>query len=200
MNCRTKLDFNSLLEKKVLLYGETNTFKTYCSAKFVQFLLEEEKIKPKRISIIDFAPNLQYIDDLKIGGKIKDYYDKSKLCCYLESEKEIIPPRLLAQNKRQLYENACHNYKQARNLLKKFKKNSTPILLINDISIYLHLGNRRDLMKIINMVETCVGNAYYGENISSRSQFARLFSLNEHFKILHLCKYFDKSILMKDSN
>ena len=56
MNCQNKLDFDRLLGIKVLLYGETNTYKTFCSAKYVQYLLEDRNIDPNRVSIIEFAP------------------------------------------------------------------------------------------------------------------------------------------------
>jgi len=200
MKCVKKLEFESLLGKKVLLYGETNTYKTYCTARFVRFLLEEKEIDPKLISILEFAPNLQYIDDFKIGGKIKDYYENSTLCHYLDTEKEIIPPRLNASNKKELYDNACHNYKQTKSVLRKFLNKSSPIVLINDVSIFLHLGNRNDLLKIINASQTFFGNSYYGKNISQRAEFANLFSLKEYMKVKHLQKYFDKSILMKKPN
>ncbi|TXT64931.1 MAG: hypothetical protein BAJALOKI3v1_150034 [Promethearchaeota archaeon] len=196
MECRTKLEFNSFLEKKVFLYGETNTYKTFCSAEFIQFLLEEKKIDPNLISIIDFAPKLQTFNDLKIGGKFKDYYGKSTLCRYLDPKNEIIPPRLNATNKKQLYKNACHNYNQTIPLLHTFEKAPTPYLLINDMSIYLHLGNPAQIIKIVEKSHTFLGNSYYGKTISEKAKFARLFSLKEHLTIKHLLKYFDRAILM----
>ncbi|MBD3227255.1 MAG: hypothetical protein GF329_03625 [Candidatus Lokiarchaeota archaeon] len=200
MNCAKKLEFDSLMGKKILLYGETNTYKTYCTACFAKFLLEEKEIEPNLISILEFAPNLQYIKQLKIGGKIKDYYEKSLSCNYLDTEEEIIPPRLNANNRKELYHNACHNFKQTRFILQNFNNNPTPIVLINDISIYLHLGDRNNLIKIINESQTFFGNAYFGKNINQRAHFATIFSLKEYMKIKHLHKNFDKSILMKESN
>jgi hypothetical protein len=196
MECRTRLEFNSFLEKKVLLYGETNTYKTFCSAKFIQYLLEEKTIDPNAISIIDFAPKLQTFNHLKIGGKIQDYYGTSTLCRYLNPKNEIIPPRLNATNKKQLYDNACHNYSQTISLLHTFEKAPTPYLVINDLSIHLHLGDIDQIIRVIEKSHTFLGNAYYGKNISNRANFARLFSLKEYLKIKHFLKYFDQAILM----
>jgi len=199
MNCQNKLDFDRLLGIKVLLYGETNTYKTFCSAKYVQYLMEDRKIDPNHISIIEFAPKLQTIDDLKIGGKVKDYFKESKLCKYLETDEEIIPPRLHAKNRKELYSNVCHNYRQTRLVLQEFNEKPTPYLIINDISIYLHLGDKRDLIKAIENANNVIGNAYYGKNISQKAKFARIFSLKEQIKIKNLRKYFDKTILMEKS-
>ncbi|MFX1256638.1 MAG: hypothetical protein ACFFAN_02175, partial [Promethearchaeota archaeon] len=63
------LDFNDFIGHHTILYGETNTKKTYYTAKFVQFLLQVKKVDPKNISILDFAPKLFKMYNLKIGGK-----------------------------------------------------------------------------------------------------------------------------------
>ena len=62
--------FDDFLGHHTLLYGEINTRKTFYTAKFIQFLLEDKKIDPPKISILDFAPKLKIIEGKKIGGKI----------------------------------------------------------------------------------------------------------------------------------
>ena len=55
------LDFNQFIGYHTILYGETNTKKTYFTAKFVQFLVESKNINPKDISILDFAADLRQV-------------------------------------------------------------------------------------------------------------------------------------------
>jgi len=137
------LDFNQFIGYSTILYGETNTKKTYYTAKFIQFLLESKNIDPKEITILDFAPKLSIIKDLKIGGKIEDFYDRSNERINISFEGEIIPPRLNARNKRELYDNALKNYNKTHECLVKFNENPSLFLIINDISIYLHQGNKK---------------------------------------------------------
>jgi len=186
MKFNNNIDFKKLIGRYTLLYGETNTKKTFYTAKFVQFLIETENVKPKEISILDFAPKLKVIENLKIGGKIEDFYKKSLSCDNITFEGEIIPPRLNAQNKSELYKNACNNFHKTEKMLKIFNKNSTPILIINDISIYLHIGSVKSLFESISRSDTFFGNTYYGNSI--KRDFSTLFNLRERRLIEHLIK------------
>ncbi len=191
MNFPNNFHFAQCIGKHTLLHGETNTGKTFYTAKFVQYLLEEKAMEPKLISILDFAPKLQKINDLKIGGRIEDYYGKSMETTYYPLENEIIPPRLNAKNKTQLFEYAYQNYVSTSKALNQYQTAPTPILIINDLSIYLHLGNKFFLLKVINGVETFFGNSYFGNSISK--SFSKLFSLKEKRRITYIIKRIDKS-------
>ena len=167
-----------------LLYGETDTKKTLFTSEFVKYLLEVENVNPKEISILDFAPELLQIKNVKIGGKVADYYKSVINCNYIIFEGEIIPPRLNAQNKKELYENACHNLKKTYIILKKFNEKPTKFLIINDISIFLHLGSKKYLMNTINRSQTFFGNSYYGTSINQN--FTKLLSLRERKKVEYI--------------
>ncbi|MCK4687893.1 MAG: hypothetical protein KAT66_07170 [Candidatus Lokiarchaeota archaeon] len=180
------LNFDECIGHSTLLYGETDTKKTLYTAKFVKFLLESKKINPQEISILDFAPKLAFFKDLKIGGRIQDYYNKSIKCKNFIFEGEIIPPRLKAKSKSELYKNICSNYKITSKILNNFKENPTDFLIINDISIYLHLGSKRYILETIFRVNTFFGNSYYGTSI--KSKFPTLLSINEKKKVNFLIK------------
>jgi hypothetical protein len=176
-----------------LLYGETDTKKTYYTAQFIEYLIEVQKIDPKEITILDFAPKLMLIKGLKIGGKISDFSDKSVKCREIRLEGEIIPARLEAINKRELFENICHNYKITSKALEKFNQKSTDFLIINDVSIYLHLGDKSYLLDTIKEVNTFCGNSYYGNTI--KTGCGKLLSLKEKKRVEFLIKNLDNSIL-----
>lgn len=180
------LNFDECIGRSTLLYGETDTKKTLYTAKFVQFLLESKKINPQEISILDFAPKLAFFKNLKIGGRIQDYYNESIKCKNFIFEGEIIPPRLKAKSKSELYKNICSNYKITSKILNNFKENPTDFLIINDISIYLHLGSKRYILETIFRVNTFFGNSYYGTSI--KSKFPTLLSINEKKKVNFLIK------------
>ncbi|MFW9874607.1 MAG: hypothetical protein ACFFG0_15990 [Candidatus Thorarchaeota archaeon] len=191
MKINLKLDFDELIDQHTLLYGETNTNKTYQTSKFVQFLLESKKVPSKDISILDFAPNFMKIKNMKIGGKIEDFYEHSITCKNILFNGEIIPPRLNSGNKTELYQNACENFKKTSKILHIYRKDPTPILIINDISLYLHIGNIKLLLGAISKSNTFFGNSYYGSSI--KRDYATLFSLREKRQVKYLIKKLDKS-------
>jgi hypothetical protein len=191
MNHNLTLDYNKLLGRSTLLYGEANTKKTLLTSKFVQFLLESKNIPPKDITILDFAPNLIMFKNLKIGGKVRDFYKLSSRCRYPLIKGEIIPPRLNSKNKKELYTFACDNFRKTFEILNLFIEKSTPLLIINDISIYLQIGSINLILKAISISNTFLGNSYYGSSI--KSDYSSLFSLREKQKVESLIKQVDKS-------
>jgi len=191
MKFKLNLDFEKHIGHSTLLYGDTNTKKTIQTSKFVQFLLESKKVPPKEITILDFAPNLTKVRNLKIGGKIRDFYENSSKCRNISFRGDIIPPRLNSRNKTELYQNAYKNYKKTSKILNSFNEDPTTILIINDISIYLHMGSLELLVKAINNSTTFFGNSYYGSSIER--DFANLFSRREKRRVENLIKEVEKS-------
>ncbi|MFO8020376.1 MAG: hypothetical protein R6U96_17275 [Promethearchaeia archaeon] len=183
--------FKGCLGKSTILYGESNTGKTYYTAEFIKFLLETKKTSQDSITILDFAPKKEIIADKKIGGKIRSFYNKSKTCKYYSVKGEIIPARLMAENKEELYKYKCHNLKLCHTLLEQYTNNPTPFLVINDISIYLHLNKVKTLLKYIRLADTFFGNSYYGTGI--KSDFSRILSILEKKRVEKLISYMDTS-------
>jgi hypothetical protein len=191
MKLKINLEFKKCIGHSTLLYGETNTNKTIQTSRFVQFLMESQKIPPIEITILDFAPNLTIFKNLKIGGKIRDFYQNSTKCRNISFRGKIIPPRLNSRNKTALYQNAYENYKKTSKLLNLFNENPTSVLIINDISIYLHIGSIALLLTAINKSSTFFGNSYYGSSI--KRDFANLFSRREKRRVENLIKGVEKS-------
>ncbi|MFX0046572.1 MAG: hypothetical protein ACFE8G_00230 [Candidatus Hermodarchaeota archaeon] len=191
MNFTKKFDFERILGTHTLIYGETDTKKTLYTAKFVKFLLETKNIPPKEITLLDFAPKLAYVKNLKIGGRIQDYYDNSIECNYINFEGEIIPPRLNANNKKEMYTNICLNFNKIYKILETYNKNPTSVLIVNDVSLYLHLGNVKYFINTINKSNTFFGNAYYGKSISTK--FSKLLTLKEKKRVEFLIKNIENS-------
>jgi hypothetical protein len=191
MISQNDFSFENCIGRHYLLYGETDTKKTYITSKFIQFLIEVKNFNPKDISILDFAPSKELINHVKIGGKIVDFYENSNFCNNILFEGEIIPPRLNASNRKELYENARKNYKKTHAILKIFNENPTEILIINDISIYLHIGNNKLIIDSINKSNTFLGNSYYGSSI--KKDFATKFSLREKQSVEYLIKKIEYS-------
>ena len=193
MKFHDKLSFDDFIGTHTILYGEANTKKTYYTAKFVQYLTDTKKINPKEISILDFAPQLSNIRGLKIGGKIEDFFPQSIRCNNILFEGEIIPPRLNANNKKELYQYAQMNYEKTFEILEIFNEEPTSILIINDVSIYLQIGNKKYILDTIKQASTFFGNTYYGSSI--KRNFATLFSIKEKRSVKYLLKRVDKAFI-----
>lgn len=189
----TKIDFKKALGNHTLLYGETDTRKTYITARFIEFLLITENVNPEDISILDFAPPVKIIDDVKFGGKINHFSKLSLQCKNISLKGEIIPPRFSASNKKELYEYLCQNYRITSLCLEIFKENPTKYLIINDLSIYLHLGDKNYLLQIINGTHTFFGNTYYGAQI--KSNFSKLLSLKERKRVEFIVNHIENPII-----
>ena len=188
----TKIDFKNVLGHHTLLYGETDTRKTYLTAQFIEFLIISNNVDPDDISILDFAPPLNIIDNVKFGGKINHFSKLSFQCKNLPLKGEIIPPRFGASNKKELYDNLCQNYRISSLCLEIFKENPTKYLIINDLSIYLHLGDKHYLLEIINAANTFFGNTYYGAQI--KSNFSKLLSLKERKRVEFIINHIENPI------
>jgi len=74
---------------------------------------------------------------------------------------------------------------------KGFEVKATPVLIINDISIYLHLGDVNYLLEAINKTETFFGNSYYGYKI--KKKFAKLLSKKEKKRVELIIENIDNS-------
>ncbi len=188
---KIEMNFIKALGQHTLLYGEANTKKTYITAQFIEYLLLSEAINPADITILDFAPPLNTINDIKFGGRIKDFSKLSLKCKYLPLEGEIIPPRFNARDRKELFENICHNYRITAKSLQLFNENPTNFLIINDLSIYLHLGDKDYILQTIINTNTFFGNSYYGTKI--KSSFSRLISLLERKRVEFLVTHIENS-------
>ncbi|MFX1238300.1 MAG: hypothetical protein ACFE8P_11345, partial [Promethearchaeota archaeon] len=120
-----------------------------------------------------------------IGGKIDNFY-KTSVDCNFWFKNYIIPPRLTSNNKKELKNHARHNYNITKNALKQYQNNPTSFLIINDISIFLHLGSVKRFLKLIKKARTFYGNAYYGTSIKSGS--FKSFSRKEQQKVRQLIR------------
>lgn len=188
---------NDLWGKKVLIVGEPGTKKTTWTGLCMLYWLQQKKCRPHEISVLDFAPKRIQKDEKGIGGSIQDLFATNYIIPphlallwaeihWLKTETirdknnppEFFAPRILAKNATDVLRSCQHNYTSALAQLTAYIEHPTPILIMNDIGIYLHLGSPRLLKQCIKHAETVVMNAYigrtlvndYGSNISNRER------------------------------
>ena len=92
-----------------------------------------------------------------------------------------------------MYQYARMNYEKTFEILEIFNEKPTPFLIINDISIYLHLGNIDYILNTIRQVPTFFGNTYYGSSI--KRNFASRFSKKEKHSVKFLLKRVENAFI-----
>ncbi len=154
------VDISDLLGKKTLIIGEVGTGKTKLLITILRKFISEGL--SSKITLIDMAPPRI----LDIGGRIIDH--DSRLCSmirYLYSE-EIRPPRLLGKSSEEVARIAANNAKIIDKLIEGYTTSPTEILMINDLTIYVHAGCEEKLNRAIKSAITFVGTAYEGNRLS----------------------------------
>jgi hypothetical protein len=166
--------FRNLVGKKVLITGDVGAGKT----KLTIALLDEAVALGLRdqITVIDMAPATLFIQGRKIGGKLLEFSDKVRHVRYLTPQR-VETPRLSAKSTPELRQLVAVNEERIKPLLTAFVEAPTPILFVNDISIYLQSGVDEAILSAIGASETFVANGYYGSTL--QSDFAAEVSTTE---------------------
>jgi hypothetical protein len=140
------------------------------------------KLKPVKIFVIDMAPHRFMKKDLSIGGKIIDFLQQpppSPYFTYIDIQ-NIIPPRCnsktaeeVIQLARRNYDNIINPLNQIYSELKEQKKSKNKnltqnIVIINDLSLFLHYGSPKNILKFIKLKNsglkiTLFMNSYEGK-------------------------------------
>jgi hypothetical protein len=145
--------------KKVLILGETGSGKTRLAAKLLREIMT--MINPEKITVIDFAPQRAG----EIGGKITDYLSMPSEVKYF-SPKNVYTPRLTGRSLEQILRYVELNRKNMEPLLREFIRNTTDVLAINDVTLYLHSGRLGTVLKCVKLAKTFLATAYYGSKLA----------------------------------
>ena len=155
---KTMLRGREVIHKKVLILGEAGSGKTRLAANVLQELMT--LVDPEKITVLDLAPERVG----EIGGKLTDHAKSIFGVNYL-SPRNVYTPRLVATSAEQVLHYAELNRKIMEPLLKEFIRNPTEILAINDVTMYLHLGELETILKCARLAKTFLATAYYGSRL-----------------------------------
>ena len=119
-----------------------------------------------RITVVDMAPAVAVVKGIRVGGKLLEVSERFRGVRYL-APKRVETPRLRAESAKELLRLVDLNEKRIKPLLKRYIENPTPILFVNDISIYLQSGIDEPVLSAVMKAETFIANGYYGETLES---------------------------------
>jgi len=158
MNQRSDIKFEKLLGKKTLIVGEIGSGKTTLLGNFLDYLVENGLAGA--VTLIEMAPGYG-----EIGRRVEEYTDKVNDIRYLRPRK-IFPPRLLGRSIEEILDYAKRNYQELKELFMEFEKNPTEILLINDLTIFLHAGAPEEVIALMGPCKTFAATAYEGAKLA----------------------------------
>ncbi len=198
-----------LVRRKTLLLGETNSGKSRFTFNFLCHLLEQKSYNPTDISILEFAPTRLRTNQMVIGGTLQEilqesnslsksllnalksvhWIDRESIDSHAQVIPKILTARYSARSTQDVLKACCTNFAITQNQLLHFSRNPTKVLIVNDVSIYLHLGGVTLLKKVLAFPETSLLNAYYGRSLlEDRGSY---ISRREEIMLLLLSKSLD---------
>ncbi len=158
--------------KSFLLVGESDTSKTLSMSFFILHLIKDKKYKPEEITILDFGPPKFQRAGAYIGGRVSDYldtlvkvYPELQRVRYIMKDERFRAPRSDAKNTQHVLNLCFKNWQKAREHLKNYERDPTPALIINDLSIYLHMGSLTQIKRIKEKATIFFANAYSGKRL-----------------------------------
>ncbi len=186
------LSFLEFLNKNCLILGEVKTGKT----KFTAELLKEA-IKlgySSKIMVIDLAPRTKILGKEFIGLPLTDYVTIDFRIAYLRPK--VKAPRIEGKNKEEILKIAMENAIIVEEAFNKFLKSDREILFINDVTLYLHMGDLSKLLSVLHKASTAILNGYYGKFFNN--DLGSGISLREKKLVKELAKLMDIIIEMRD--
>lgn len=151
--------FRELQGKKVLITGEVRAGKTRLTLKLLEDAIDMGFTE--KITVIDMGPSATEVKGIKVGGRLSDQSDRLLGVRYLTPQR-VETPRLSARSADELIHLVNLNKKWIEPLLNKYVDDPTPILFVNDISIYLQSGRDEPILSAMDAAETFIANGYYG--------------------------------------
>jgi len=138
---------------KLLIIGESGTGKTWITSRLVNTLADLGLAD--KITVIDMAPSYRGVGILMNVRK----------GVRLLRPARVYAPRLMGKCCEEVWRYAELNASYIRPLIIEYLSKPTPVLVINDLTIYLHKGDPELLYKAIDKSLLFIGNAYYGEKL-----------------------------------
>ena len=144
------------LDRRTLILGDINSGKTRETQRILARWIADNPTP--LMTILDLAP-----EPLRgIGGRLT--LPPRFMGRYLFTE--IIPPRLTGQSTAEISELAAANARAIEPLLVEFLNQPHPMLVVNDVTLYLQAGDYARLAAVMHSATTVLINAYFGASFA----------------------------------
>ncbi len=184
-----RIPYRMIIGLKWLIVGDVGTGKTRLTADMLRRLIRHGH--GPDITVIDMAPDLPG----GVGAPITKYVRIRGRVRYLRPER-VYAPRLMSASREEVVRLAEENRRLIDPLLDEYLRNPTPILVVNDSTIYLHAGDPGRLERCIKASRTAVVNAYYGKRLEDDQGSG--ISLREREAVRLLMRLFSVTINLNE--
>ena len=140
--------------RRTLIIGDVNTGKTRLTEQALASWTAQGR--SKSVVVLDLAPQPRG----GIGGRLARPAGFQGVCLATP----IVPPRLSARDEGEAEALARANAEAIEVLLENARRIAAPILVINDVTLYLQAGNYEQLLRVVQASGTVLINAYYGNS------------------------------------
>jgi hypothetical protein len=154
-----KLRVGDLHGKRTLILGEAGIGKTRFTTRL--FRAFAKKYRRESAVLIDMAPPVMQTKGRKIGGHLD--FRQLPANVYLLRPPAIAAPRIQGKTPTEVRAMAEANRAAIEPLIDRWLEHSVHVLMINDLTLYLHAGSVERIVEAIRRAKTFIGNAYYGE-------------------------------------
>ncbi len=146
------MDARDYLDRRTLILGDVNSGKTRETQRILSLWVAANPTP--LMTVLDLAPEPVH----GIGGRLT--LPPRFMGRYLFTE--IIPPRLIGQSAAEISDLAAANARAIEPLLDDCLRQPHPLLVINDVTLYLQAGDYARLDAVLQSATTILLNAYYG--------------------------------------
>ncbi len=155
---RRKVSATEIIGLKTMIVGDVGSGKTLLTARILDELVD---IGYKDdITVIDLGP-----EKYNVGYRLQHYSMSINMVKTL-TPKNLKAPRLEGKTAMDVIKIAEDNVKRIEPLFQRFISSPTPILIVNDLSIYLQAGPIETVLQLINKSDTFIANSYLGKKLS----------------------------------
>jgi len=182
---KVQLRGKGIIGKRVLILGEAGSGKTALAARVLEELMM--LFGPAEITVIDMAPHRKG----EVGGRLSEITNLVKELRYLRP-KRVFTPRLTGTSRKQVLKYAELNRMAIEPLFNMFVRKPTRILILNDVTLYLHAGSLETVLKCMRLAETFLGTAYSGSKFAEDSGSG--LSAREEQLVKELSSYMDQVV------
>lgn len=117
------------------------------------------------VTVVDMAPESVTVCGKSLGGRLSELTEACRGVRYLTPQR-VETPRLKAKSAEELLNMVRYNAESIKPLLEEYIAEPSPILFVNDISMYLQSGSVDPVLEAVGRAETFIANGYYGEYFS----------------------------------
>jgi len=152
--------FDEIIGRKLLIVGDVGSGKTALTARLLAEALAI--FSPNDITVIDMAPTRREFKGVIVGGRLTEFMGARTGMRILTPTPSPVAPRMEGLTAEDVLRFARSNHQSIDRLLELYSADPTPILFMNDVSMYLQMGELGNLLTVIGSAKTVVMNSYEG--------------------------------------